>query len=66
MCRFGALNGALISAKEEKLALDDGTAEGSPELVSLQRVSFRCKEVSRIEDSISHKLKRVAMEVVRT
>ena len=66
MCWFGTLNGALISAKEEKLVLHDGAAECAPELISLQRVALRRKEVSSVEDPIPHKFKRIAVEIVRT
>ena len=62
----GALNGSLISAKEEQLVLHDGPADRSPKLISLQRVAFRRKEVSRVENSISYKFKRIAVQVVRT
>ena len=66
MRRIGTLDSALISAKEEKLVLHDGTAEGSPKLISLQRVARWCKEVSRIKDSIPQKFECIAVEDVRT
>src|SRR5207247_9512281 len=58
--------GALIYAKEEQLVLYDRHAERSTKLVSLQRVPFRRKEVSRVKNSIPYKFKRIAMKVVRT
>src|SRR5262249_23737706 len=64
--RIGALNGSLISAKEEQLVLHDGPAERSSKLVSLQRVAFGRKEISRVENSIPYKFKRIAVKVVRT
>src|SRR5262249_34240468 len=63
--RFGALNGALVSSKEKKLVLYYGPADDSAELVSLQRVALWRKEIARVENSIPHEFKRVAVELVR-
>src|SRR5262245_11664497 len=63
--RLGTLNCALISTEEEKLVLYDCAADNSAELISLQRVALRREEISRIEDSIAHKLECIAVELIR-
>ena len=57
---------ALVSAEEKQFVLHDRPADRSTELVALDRVALRCKGVPRIEHSIAHELKQIAVKLVRS
>ena len=53
-----------MSTKEKKLVPDDRPANDAAKLVALQAVSLARKRIARIEDSVAHKFKQVAVEAV--
>src|SRR5262249_35086280 len=57
---------SLKTSKEEKLVLHYRSADRAAVLIALQGVSCRRKRIPRIEDSISHKFKKVAVKFVRS
>ena len=61
----GAGYGPLIASEEEELVLQNRSTQRSAKLIALQIVSLQGKEVSSVERVIAHKLKRVAMQLIR-
>src|SRR5207249_8578490 len=58
--------GCLVTAKKEKLVLDQRSAQHSAKLVTLQGIPLHRKRVPRVENLVAHELKDISMKFVST
>src|SRR5206468_12145117 len=64
--RVGALQRALIPAKEKQLVFLRRAPDDATELIALQVIACGSKEVSRVEDTIPNELEHVTVKLVGT
>src|SRR5207253_7237743 len=57
---------SLESAEEEQPVLCDRSADRSTKLVALDTVTLRRECVSRIENAVTHELKRISVKRIRS
>ena len=55
----------MVTAEEKQLILHYRAAQRSAELVAFDAVALGCERISGIEGAVPHKLKQVAMNIIR-
>ena len=63
--RVALLDSSLVTAEEKHFVLHQRAADSSPELVPLQAVALRSKEVTRVEPVVPNEVEDAAIEGVR-